>query len=324
MRFPVLVRSLLPMFVAVSCALIQIGSSVSIAADNSAITIAPVDHGFEIKAGDAPFCTIDCRTYEKPIVYPIYGPGQIPMTRNYPMAKGVDGEATDHPHHKSMWFGHGDVNGISFWHGEGKIVTDEAKLLKSESGEPVVRLENKLIGPNDNLVGRETMEFAFEASETARWIDWTITIHASESELVFGDTKEGTAAIRVHPNLRLDRREGAPANGQAVNSEGVSGGDIWGKSAKWVDYAGVIDGKNVGIAFFDHPTSFRYPTYWHARDYGLFAANPFGLSHFVGKDADGSHTVPQDGAVTFRYRIVFHAGNTEEANIESLYQQYVR
>lgn len=323
MRFPTSVPWMLPLLIGLT-PFTNFGSTRVRAADDLAITVAPVEGGFEIKAGDKLFCSIDHQTYEKPIVYPIYGPGQIPMTRNYPMQPGVEGEATDHPHHKSMWFGHGDVNGISFWHGEGKMVTEHAKLLESEHKAPTVELTNRLVGPDGKTVARETMQFAFGATEDARWIDWTITVHASEGPLVFGDTKEGTAAIRVHPNLRLDRRDGSPANGQAVNSEGISGKEIWGKSAKWVDYSGVIDGENVGIAFFDHPASFGYPTHWHARDYGLFAANPFGLSHFVGKGSDGSHSVPKDGAVTFRYRIVFHAGNTEEANIESLYQQYVK
>jgi hypothetical protein len=89
-----------------------------------------------------------------------------------------------------------------------------------------------------------------------------------------------------------------------------------------VDYWGQIDGKTVGVAFFDHPDNLRHPTYWHARTYGLFAANPFGLSHFVGKDQDGTHVVPAGQSLRLRYRLVFHEGDPQQAKVEQLYQDY--
>jgi hypothetical protein len=295
------------------------------AAETLPVTITSFEDGFHVKLGEDAFCSIDHQNYEKPIVFPIYGPGQIPMTRSYPMQKDVPGEATDHPHHKSMWFGHGDVNGISFWHGEGKMVTESANLAEREDGHSAVELQNRLVGPDGTVVARETMEFQFGGNPEARWIDWTITLHASEGDLRLGDTKEGTAAVRVHPNLRLsnDPQQGVTtANGTAINSNGTSGKEVWGKSAKWVDYSGQVDGQTVGIAFFDHPSSFRHPTHWHARDYGLFAANPFGLSHFEGGGADGSHALAHGESLTFRYRIVFHRGNVEEANVGEMYENY--
>ncbi len=103
----------------------------------------------------------------------------------------------------------------------------------------------------------------------------------------------------------------------------MTGPAIWGKRAKWVDYWGTIEGQTVGIAFFDNPQNLRYPTYWHARDYGLYAANPFGLSEFVGRGEDGSYTVPAGGALRLRYRLVFHTGDVTQAKIAELYQEYV-
>ncbi len=130
-------------------------------ADESSIAISAEEGSFHVSIGDEPFCDVDFRTYEKPIVYPIFGPGQVPMTRNYPMQKGVPNEATDHPHHKSMWFGHGDVNGVSFWHGEGKIVNESAELIQPQDGPLTIRLISQLLAPQGELVGRETMELSF-------------------------------------------------------------------------------------------------------------------------------------------------------------------
>jgi hypothetical protein len=109
---------------------------------------------------------------------------------------------------------------------------------------------------------------------------------------------------------------------KAVNSEGDEGEKIWGKRAKWVDYTGTIEGQRVGIAFLDHPQNLRHPTYWHARSYGLFAANPFGLSQFVGFWRNGSHTIPAGESLELRYRLVFHTGDADQADIEKSYRDY--
>jgi hypothetical protein len=274
-------------------------------------------------AGDL-FCEVDFQTYAKPIVYPIYGPGQTPMTRNYPMQQ-VAGEANDHPHHKSMWFAHGDINGVSFWDEHGKIITEQAELLELQDGARAIRLKNRLVDPQGNQVCTETVVYRFGANDGARWIDWQITIHAGDQPLTLGDTKEGTAALRVHSNLQLEndpKRGVTTAGGKAINSEGIEGPAIWGQRAKWVDYSGVIDGQSVGIAFFDHPQNHGHPTYWHARAYGLFAANPFGASQFVGQGASGAHTVQAGESLEFRYRVVFHRGDAAAAQVAALYQAY--
>ena len=166
----------------------------------------------------------------------------------------------------------------------------------------------------------------FRVLPDARVIDWDETLHAEDQPIRLGDTKEGTMGLRVHPNLRMEndaRRGVTTANGTAINSEGVRGGEVWGKRAKWVDYSGQIDDQTVGIAFFDHPENLRHPTYWHARTYGLFAANPFGLSSFVGSGSDGSYTIPAGEVLRLRYRFVFHEGDAEQAKVEQLYQAYV-
>ena len=188
------------------------------------LAIEALDGKFRVTVEGQLFAEVDYRTYAKPIVYPIHGPGQIGMTRNYPMRDDVSGEAHDHPHHKSMWFAHGDINGVSFWDERGKIVNDEVLNVDDDPQQPSVTLANKLLDGDGNLVCRETVKITFRVLPGARVIDWDETLHAGDKELRIGDTKEGTMGLRVHPNLQLenDRRQGVTtAQGTAVNSEGV-------------------------------------------------------------------------------------------------------
>lgn len=132
-----------------------------------------------------------------------------------------------------------------------------------------------------------------------------------------GDTKEGTFGIRL-------RKELNSPPGHMVNSKGGQGEkEIWGKRADWVDYYGQVDGEEVGIAVLDSPKSFRHPTYWHARGYGLLAANPFGLREFSNDpNEDGSWTIPVGKTLVFRYRVIVHHGDYKQAGIAEAYQQY--
>jgi hypothetical protein len=98
----------------------------------------------------------------------------------------------------------------------------------------------------------------------------------------------------------------------------------WGKPAEWVDYVGKVEGRTVGVAIFDHPSSFRHPTTWHVRDYGLFAANPFGLRDFTGKkDVDGSYRLDPGQSMSFFYRVFLHPGDTGEARVKAAYEAFV-
>jgi hypothetical protein len=250
----------------------------------------------------------------KPYCYPIIGPTGKPVTRAYPMEK-VAGETSDHPHHRSLWFTFGDVNGIDFWSETptaGKIVHKEFEKLK----DGVTRTKNDWIAPDGKKVCEDTRELKFSQDT----IDFKITIKATDGPVKFGDTKEGMMGIRVASSMDVDK-----GSGHILNSRGDKDGDAWGKQAEWCDYYGPVDGKTVGIAIMDHPSSFRYPTYWHVRTYGLFAANPFGLNAFTnGKTADGSYTIPAGGKITFRYRILLHEGTTEEAKIAEAYSKYAK
>ncbi len=270
--------------------------------------------------------------HAKPILYPIIGPTGIEMTRNYPMKEGVDNEAHDHPHQKSLWFTHDDVNGVHFWleyprEGSklkpGQIVQKEMQIVANS-----IRTQDDWVAPDGKVVCSDRRVLSFGTTPAGRYIDIRITIHASHGDVVFGDTKEGTMGIRTHPLLRLqtDKKRGNhTAKGNAINSEGIEGKAMWGKRAKWVDYWAPIDGKTVGIAIFDHPSNPRHPTWWHARYYGLIAANPFGVHDFENKpEGTGDMKIESGDSVTFRYRFLFHRGDVKQANIAGEYGSFAK
>src|SRR5262249_52378336 len=145
-----------------------------------------------------------------------------------------------------------------------------------------------------------------------RILDFGITLNAKEGPVKFGDTKEGTFGIRVPTIMDVTSRRG----GEIVTNEGLRDKDAWGKPASWVDYHGPIDGQLVGIAILNHPSSFRFPTRWHVRDYGLFAANPFGLSDFPKTEGSGGeYVLPKGESLKLRYRVILHKGNERDARI---------
>lgn len=261
--------------------------------------------------------------------HPVIGPGGLPMTRAYPMRADVEGEEQDHPHHRSLWYSHGSVNGMDFWSESpkaGKIVHGKFLELKSGTDSGVIRSENKWIAPNGEVVCTDERTFRVYARPAGeRLFDFEITFKAGEKEIVLGDTKEGSMGIRIAEFMRLTVGKNQPGPGHIVQSTGVRDGATWGKRAEWCDYSGPVRDKIVGIAMFDHPQNPRHPTWWHVRDYGLFAANPFGLHDFEKKPAGaGNFAIPAGQSATFRYRFYLHEGDERQANVAARYQEYTQ
>ena len=269
--------------------------------------------------------------YAKPVIYPIIGPHGIRMTRDWPMKDNTPGEAKDHPHQKSLWYTHGDVNGIDFWAEgptKGRIVQDGAASVNTggKDGVAFVTIDTKNAwnsAEGKTILSDERSVKFLNLGHDESAIDFQITLIASHGEVKFGDTKEGTMGIRTHPALELKGKE---AKGKAVNSEGVEGAAIWGKQAKWVDYWATIDGKTVGVAIFDHPSNPRHPSHWHARDYGLIAVNPFGIGNFEkGKPKNAGEMVIRNGEkATFKYRFLFHKGDAKEGKIADRFAEFAK
>ncbi len=260
----------------------------------------------------------------KPIFWPVIGPTGKEMTRAYPiLPDGKPEERKDHIHHRSFWFTHGDVNGIDFWsEGDkaGHIVHRE--FVKIEGGErAIIVTRNDWNGPDGKKHCEDERTFVFQAGDGAWWVDCDITVKASAGDVKFGDTKEGSFGVRVAGDMKVTANKG----GRIVNSEGQTDAGAWGKRAAWVDYHGPVEGETLGVAILNHPTSFRYPTYWHVRTYGLFTANPFGVHHFLGSnDVDGSHTMKKGESFTLRHRVLFHKGDEKEGQVAEAFAAYAK
>ena len=286
------------------------------AAGPNEITIEKSDQGMDVKIDGKLFTRYAVDFNGTPILWPIIGPTGKPMTRAFPMGK-QEGEKEDHPHHRSFWFNHGDVNGLSYWHKETIKHREFVKL--DESKLPGIVTRNDWLSPDGKKVCEDERTFRFGTDGKSRWIDFDITIKATEGPVKFGDTKEGTMGIRVPASMKVDSKQG----GQIVNAGGDTDQAAWGKSSPWVDYHGPVDGETVGIAIMNHPSSFRFPTYWHVRTYGLFAANPFGLHDFKGsRSVDGSQTLAKGETMTFRYRILFHLGDEKSGKVAEAFKSY--
>ncbi|MGB6045261.1 MAG: PmoA family protein, partial [Pirellulales bacterium] len=188
-----------------------------------------------------------------------------------------------------------------------------------QSGAPgVIVTSNDWIGPHGRKILEDQRTLRFDTDGDSRWIDFDVTMTANDKPVRFGDTKEGSLGIRVAGTMKVEAQPG----GQIVNSEGHKDEQAWGKAAAWVDYHGPVDGKTVGIAILNHPNSFRHPTYWHVRTYGLLAANPFGLNDFTSGAKQGSYTLPAGESITLRYRILLHQGDQVEGKVAEAYAAY--
>ena len=321
------------------------------AANASAVKLIPLADRVRVEVGGELFTEYifgDGAT--RPYCYPVLMADGTPMTRNFPM-KHVPGEDTDHPWHRSLMFAHSEVNGVDFWNeGNGDKGHSPDAKGKTIQNQPVeisgdtLRTHDNWTAPDGKIVCTDERKISFRADGKVRMIDFEITLHAPTNEpLVIGDNKDGTMAIRLAQWLTMPHKHqgggvkitGDSTNaisfggghGHIANSAGQHDGDCWGKRADWCDYFSERDGRTYGVAIFDHPQNLRHPTWWMARDYGLFGANPFGQHDFENlknQPHAGDYTIPASGTLTLRYRFYFHNGDTQEAKIAEHYSDYTK
>ena len=300
-------------------------ASLSVTDENSSpgVKITEAENIIRVEINGKLFTEYNFKNVPRPYFYPVIGPTGVPVTRNWPMKEGPN-EEKDHSHHRSLWYAHGAINGVDFWtDGEknGNIVHD--KFLRIESGKDkgVIQSQNKYVAADGKLICTDTRTHTFHNRFGEQIMDFDIMFHASQGEVVLGDTKEGSMAIRLAPSMRL---KGVVGQGHIVNSEGVRDENTWGKRAEWCDYYGPMNGEIVGVAIFDNPQNPKHPTWWHVRDYGLFAANPFGISDFEQKPkGTGNITIPSGESMTFKYRLYFHKGDQEQGKAAERYKEYI-
>ena len=271
----------------------------------------------------------------KPYLMPLRTASGSVVTRGFPVRNDVsagDPKANGfEPHQRPLYFGHGDIDGLDFWqeqvfdkfytdHGHqayGHVSLKNVEDVSKEGDKVRVRARFTLYDPHGRAIGEEAQSFLFGGDTQTRVIDCEFVLYAAAGPLDIGDTKEGTFAIRLAPELS------APAV-HMINSQGSQGEkEIWGKAADWVDYFGTLSGHPAGVAIFDSPKSFRHPTTWHARAYGLFAANPFGAREFTkDRNKDGSWAIPEGKSLTFRYRVLIHEGDFGPDRLKAAYRTY--
>jgi len=286
------------------------------------VRYAPDTHAVTIDG--KPFATFNYgEDANKPFLAPIYSASGKIVTRGFPMVKDVPGESRDHLHHRGLWFSYDDVSGVKFWENDpsynhpnlGKIVVKSAEV-KENKGSSTLAAVMEWKSPNGRLMLTEDRQMIFHSDPKLRIIDFVITLTAAD-ELALGDTKEGAFAIRLSD--AFTEKKGlkiADADGRTrmVN--------VWGKRSNWVDYSTDVDGEKVGVAMFDHPSNPHHPTYWHARDYGLFSLNPFGQNAFDPMQPVNITKLERGQKLTFRWSVVIHPGDAETAHIADLYKTY--
>lgn len=275
---------------------------------------------------------------EKPILFPIYASNGAAITRGFPIAP-QPGESTDHPHHKGLWLTYENVNGIDFWNNSyaippdkknryGWIRTDRILEIKSGTDAKLVYTANWVNQQNQVLL-RETTTFIFSAYEDLRIIDRSTELLAVQ-DISFTDAKDGLLGLRVAHELELPSAQpqfytddkgnktqvpaNTDANGNYLTSEGKEGDSAWSTRGSWCMLYGKKQGAIISIAIFDHPGNPGYPTYWHARGYGLFAANPLGEKIFSNGKKTMGFTLKKGEKKMFRYRIAIGANELRLSN----------
>ncbi len=289
------------------------------------------------------YCYFD--STEKPVLFPVLTLSGTTVTRGYPIAPRV-GERTDHPHHVGIWLNYESVNGLDFWNNSSAIPAEKKphygsirhqKILKSGSTKEKATIEanSHWVDHEGNILLSEVTKFEFSAAGKDLIIDRTSTLEARDKQVIFKDVKDGMLAIRVSRQLEMPSKEAgsfvdahgnvtavpamdnAAVTGMYLNKEGIKGDSVWGKRSAWACLQGKQDGKDIAVVIIDDPKNPGYPTYWHARGYGLFAANPLGQKVFSKGKEELNLSLKPGEKTSFRYRIIIHEGsqlNIDEVN----------
>jgi hypothetical protein len=287
---------------------------------------------------------------KKPVLWPVITAEGNEITRQFPL-KNKAGERADHPHHVGIWLNYGDVNGLDFWNNSEAIPAEDAdkygtiyhetlESAKNGKGKATLLTTASWKDSKGNKLLKEVTEHTFMAQGKTRIIDRTTYLKAENGKVNITDNKEGMFAIRVTRELELpstgkvqlvdshgkitevEASDDNMATGNYLSSEGITGGDVWATRAKWMKLYGVVNGEKVAIVIFDHPNNPGYPTYWHARGYGLFAANTLGQKVFSNGKEEMNFSIEKGESATFRYRLAVFSGDPTKEEIEKMAQDF--
>jgi hypothetical protein len=312
-----------------------------------AVTVMPNDVGrrVEVAVGGKPFTSyIWPDRVKKPVLYPIRSANGTLVTRGWPLDPRP-GERTDHPHHVGLWLTYENVNGVDFWNNSDALNSEDAakmgtifhrRIVSARSGASGGELVTDMdwVLPGGKTVLRERARFLFSGDAASRTIERASTLTALDERVVFADAKDGMFGMRVARQLEqpsndtqvytdaAGRATAVPAmdndgvTGRYTSSEGKTGDAVWATRARWVTLTGTIGSEAITIAMLDHPKNPGFPTYWHARGYGLFAANPLGQKAFSEGRDTLTFTLEPHQSATFRYRVLVLNGNARGDRLE--------
>ena len=287
---------------------------------------------------------------KKPVLFPIRTAKGNSITRGFPLEPRA-GERVDHPHHVGLWFNHGDVNGLDFWNNSDEIEPDRApkmgtilhrRVVEAKSGADRGELvvESEWVRPDTKPLLRERTHYVFRASGDERIIERNTTLTALDQKVVLKDNKEGVLGLRVtraleHPANKPEvftDASGKPTKVPVLNNEGVTGSytsseglkgeKVWGTRGKWAMLTGTVEGEPVTVAILDHPANPTYPTYWHARGYGLFSANVLGRKVFKESEPELVLTLEPGKSLMFRHQVLVLSGAPGTQAAERAHQAF--
>jgi hypothetical protein len=289
---------------------------------------------------------------KKPVLYPLRTARGTIVTRGFPLEPRA-GERVDHPHHAGLWFQHGDVNGLDFWNNSDDISADRIpkmgtilhrRVVEAKSGADrgELAVETDWVDPKGTVLLREATRFIFRGAKDMRSVDRITTLTAQGGRVVFRDNKEGVLGMRVIRALeqpadkpevfsdasgkptKVPRLDNTGVTGLYTSSEGLKGDAVWGTRGRWVTLEGTVAQEPVTLLMLDHPANPGFPTYWHARGYGLFAANPLGRKVFDDKQTELVITLEPSQSITFRHRVLILSGPLPPEAIEREYRSFTR
>lgn len=289
---------------------------------------------------------------KKPVLWPVVSSAGNMLTRSFPMIK-KEGDRTDHPHQIGVWLNYGDVNGLDFWNNSdaiepekrnryGTIFHRSVEKAESGKGRALLVTNSNWTSPDNTTILEEQTIFNFLAPGNVRIIDRSTTLKAIIDEVNFTDNKEGMFAIRVAREMELpsenptelidsqgvvtkvEKMNNQFVKGNYRSAEGVEGKEVWGTRCRWMKLSSEIKGEQVALVIIDHSSNVGYPTYWHARDYGLFAANTLGQKIFSDGENELNFSLKKGESVTFKYRLVVATENLTDNQINRLADEYAK
>jgi hypothetical protein len=271
---------------------------------------------------------------KKPLLYPVRSAGGAVVTRGWPV-EPRPGESTDHPHHVGFWLSYGDVEGVDFWGNstalapaasaaKGTIVHRAIRRLETgERGRGALGVSSEWVLPGGRVALREDTDFAFTGAPGRRVVDRIATLAAAGGPVAMADTKEGTLGLRLARSLEHRSDQSPTGTGLYHSSEGREGGAVWGTRGRWLMLTGTLDGAPITIAILDHPGNPGHPTYWHARTWGLFAANPLGQKDLSGGKETLRFAVTPGRPARFAYRLLILSRRATPDDIEAEYRAFL-